>query len=81
MEMELEKMQKVKDKSQIIGGFLDWLMNEKAVKLAVWKHDDGIDRLIPFHKSIEQWLAEYFNIDLIKLEQEKQKLLDDLNKI
>ena len=31
--------------------------------------------LVPYRQSIEQLLAKYFNIDLVKVEQEKQAIL------
>ena len=39
---ELDKMLKVKDESQAIGRFLDWLVEERHIFLAEFhKHDDG----------------------------------------
>lgn len=68
---EHEKMAAVKDKSQIIGGFLDWLSTE-GILLCKW---DDNDRLAMVHLSIEEWLAQYFDIDLDKVEEEKKYML------
>lgn len=73
---ECEKLRAVKEKSQAIGEFLDWLSSQGIV-LAAW-NTDGCDRLELRRGSIEELLAEYFNIDLDKVETEKRALLDDL---
>lgn len=68
---ELDKMAKVKDKSQAIGSFLDWLQQEKEVRLTQLVGDN----YVPFHFSMESLLAEYFEINLNKVEKERQALL------
>lgn len=72
---ELEKIGKVKDKSHCIGEFLEWLQ-EKRYFIACYS-PDGTE-LIPTHKSIEKWLADYFQIDLTKVEKEKREILKSL---
>ena len=57
---ECDRLAKVADDSQKIGDFLDWLQQEHDVELP-----DRIERL----------LAEYFDIDLDKVEQERRGLL------
>jgi len=57
---ELDKLSGVKDQSQPIGEFLDWLSYEKDVRLPA---------------SIEQLLADYFDIDMDKVEAEKLAIL------
>lgn len=69
---ELDKMQKVKDQSQVVGAFLDWLQNETDMVIGAWERE----RMYPVHKSIEELLAEYFEIDLNKVERERRALLD-----
>jgi hypothetical protein len=76
---ELEKMDAVKGKSQIIGEFLDWLRHAKQVELCKYRdmsEDDS--RLFPINTSIEMLLAEYFNIDLRKAEEERRSILEKL---
>lgn len=123
---EHEKLSAVKDQSQRIGEFLEWLMDEKKVELAFWhkhseqcdgfnadtgeiepeyecgnkKHDSGemkhdfgmygchpkrsfgcdmpCQTLSPFRATKEKLLAEFFEIDLEKLENEKRAMLDSL---
>lgn len=88
---ETDKMIAVKDQSQAIGEFLEWL-DEKGwwiCRSATQEdtRDDEGERtgiregdLLPIYKSIEILLAEYFNIDLKKAEQEKRALLESLRK-
>jgi len=76
---ECDKLSKVKDKSQIIGEFLDWC-NSQGVHLATYYEDRGlfVDR-----RSIEQVLADYYDIDLDKVEEERRHILEmqrDINK-
>jgi hypothetical protein len=84
---ECEKMLAVKSKSQPIGEFIEWLRGERGIVLAKWcdKDEDGEDyldsgysRLVPVHIRIEDLLAEYFGIDLKRIEQEKRIMLSKL---
>lgn len=66
--------------SDTIGTFIDWLQQQGYV-IAKWdnrpdhmKHD----QLYPIHKPIENWLAEYFEIDLNKIDAERKALLDQI---
>jgi len=70
---EHEKLQAVKDKSQEIGDFLEWC-NNKGIFLGEY---DRFDELVPIRKNTETMLAEYFKINLKKLEQEKRDMLDN----
>lgn len=72
---EHEKLSKVRDHSQAIGEFLDWA-SEKGWSLAEWDEDDL--HLWPVRKSVQEILAEYFKIDLVKLEDEKRAMLDEI---
>ena len=84
---ELDKLQKVQPKSQTIGEFLDWLNYTKNYAVCAWvKTTKGEWEIIPegyypVRTQVEDLLAEYFGIDLKKVEQEKQKMLDDLRKM
>lgn len=72
---ECEKLAKVSDKSQTIGAFLEWLQGVKEIELAKWSDSDG---LYPEHTTIESLLAEYFEIDMNKVEKERQQILEDI---
>ena len=69
---ECEKMKKVHTESEAIGSFLDWL-SEKGVWLAC-QEDEDIEK--PFPYQTEELLAEFFDIDLKKVEREKRHMLE-----
>ena len=94
---EHEKLQKVVDKSQAIGEFIDWLRGEKKIVFCKYVQepvpdddengyynedlDDVVkDMLLPTSLPIEETLAEYFGIDLNKLEAEKRQMIDECRK-
>jgi hypothetical protein len=62
-------------KSQVIGEFLDW-QRTKCRRLCFF--DLTYDGYRPVNNTIEEILAEYFEIDLVKLEQEKKLILEKL---
>ena len=74
---ELEKMQAVRDDSQKIGEFLEWLA-EQDIELAKWElhEEEQFEEMTPIRQTREQILAEFFGIDLVKCERERQALLD-----
>lgn len=74
---ELDKMLAVKDKSQAIGEFFDWLVNDKGYVLSQYEEKDR--RLYPTYSSIEKLLAEFFGIDLKKIEEERRAILKSLD--
>lgn len=92
---EHEKLTKIKDESQTIGEFLEWFQHEKKVTACVkHKHDDScysksgysccsfrVDEYAPFPFLTEVLLAEYFKIDLNKIEKEKRQMLDKIKKV
>jgi tRNA(Ile2) C34 agmatinyltransferase TiaS len=73
---EHEKLHLIKDKSQAIGEFLEWLQGEQGCVIAQYSGDD----LHPIDSRNEQLLAYFFEIDLVKLEKEKRAMLDELRK-
>jgi len=75
---EHEKLAKIKDRSQTIGEFVDWLQNEKSYILASWNEDRHAPRLYPAHVSTERLLAQYFDIDLVIVEQERRSMLKEM---
>ena len=75
---EHEKLKAVSDKSHLLGEFLEWLETEKGIILSIWSDE----RL---HPAIEQsttqaLLAEYFDIDLMKIQLEKDDMLAEMRK-
>lgn len=72
---EHDKMMAVAKESDAIGRFID----HGPYVLASWStDDDGNDILVQSWKSIEQVLADWFEIDLDKIEHEKRAMLDGI---
>ena len=104
MKTELEKLERVKERSQEIGEFLEWLLETKKYRIAkyltneeyegeenVWvdkslfgdakpikRHTIGKNELMPLSIDIEKLLAEYFGIDLTKVEEERREILKEI---
>jgi rubrerythrin len=86
---EHQKLQAVRERSQAIGTFLEWLLS-KGFRLAKWMKvpdedpwaDKGaeVDELVQQSIDIEKILAEFYEIDLNKLEKEKQAMLEYIRK-
>mgnify|MGYP001566530051 CR=1 FL=1 len=74
---ECKKMRSVKEQSQTIGEFLDYLSGESIV---LAHYERSSDKLVPIYQSIENLLADYFDIDLDKVEEEKRQMLDEMRK-
>jgi len=87
---ELDRMMAVVDKSQSIGEFIEWMQVTKgAFFVRYHEHSSGCytdsdKRICGFSDNsdperintpIEQLLAEYFHIDLVKAEQERRAVL------
>lgn len=86
---ECEKMQAVKEQSQELGFFLEWLKNRFTLaemnynfRAIITDTDDNEESvsgiLFPSYKSINQILAEYFEIDLEKVDEEKRQILEEI---
>ena len=77
---ECEKLKAIQERSQSIGEFLEWLCSTKGVSLMVDMDADPDDIngtvQVPMRESKEELLAEFFEIDLDKVEDEKRALLD-----
>jgi hypothetical protein len=74
---EHERLKAIKDKSQAIGEFLEWLDSHPSITLC---DIDSNHDYFPTHVTNNTLLAEYFGIDLAKLENEKQLMLDEFRK-
>lgn len=86
---ECEKMKAVHEQSQAIGQFLEWLEGQgmSVCQRHEHSHDNGCyeagklecgldeDTYYPIYDSIEKILARHFDIDLDKVEAEKQAML------
>lgn len=76
---ECEKLAAVSKESQPIGVFLEWLQGERGIVLA--EYDDDEEDLVPVHIRIENLLAEFFEIDLNKVEEERRALLESIRAV
>lgn len=76
---EHEKLAAISDQSQTIYDFLSWLDGEKGVVLGNdnFGYAEG-KSYVPDGSQVKGWLAEFFEIDLDKIEAEKRAMLDEL---
>jgi hypothetical protein len=68
---EHEKLKAVKDRSQAIGEFIEWL--EESKRMCICYREEG--GYWPTGTPINKLLAEHFEIDLDRLEDEKRQML------
>lgn len=71
------KLHSVKDQSQAIGEFVDWLTESKGLTLC---RRDPYGELIPTNVSLELLLGEHFGIDMKAIEVEKRDMLAEIRK-
>lgn len=90
---EHKKIKALNGQNNVIGQFLEWLLDETDYIIADYVHNDWCEslkdndaicncrmQLVPTHKSHEQIIAEYFNINLKAFEKEKQIMLEEIRK-
>ena len=75
---EHEKLKAVQAASEAIGEFLDGGLRDQGLVLAIAVEVSGDQVLFPASASIEKILADYFGIDLAKIEAEKRQMLESL---
>lgn len=70
---ELDKQSAaIKDGSVRIGEFLDWL-SERGLTLC--RFDERVERWHPAHEGSHNLLAAFYDIDLVKIDAERQAIL------
>ncbi len=76
---EHQKLKAIADKSQAIHDFLEWLQDTKGGFLAVraGRRQDAY----PMRESLRTLLAEFYEIDLDKIEDEKRAMLDECRRL
>lgn len=73
---EHEKMKLISDKSNAIGEFVDQFLPKKGIYLCE-SFEGGFDNGYRVNRTpIIKLLAEFFKIDLSKIEEEKQHMLN-----
>ncbi len=79
---EVEKLRNIGDDSQRIGEFLEWLQGERKLVIAEWlkrgQSEYWDEQLVPAGTTINGLLAEFYDIDLAKLDEEKLAMLDKI---
>lgn len=74
---EHRKVKATMDKSQAIEEFLEWLKQDHDTELC----ESDYTGPFPVGSRVQEFLAEYFEIDLKRLEAEKRAMLDEIRKI
>jgi len=72
---EHERLHAVKEQSQRLGEFLDWL-GENGYFVCEFAENYG--EYAPTSTRIEQILADYFDVDLDAIEREKREMIAEL---
>lgn len=83
---ELEKLRQVSDESRAISGFLEWaeskgyrLVKTVTTEVVDWRGSTTTEEdEVP--ANVDQALADYFGIDMDKVEAERRELLDRLRR-
>lgn len=76
---EHEKLLAVKDQTQVIGEFLEWLASRGIQLMRPSGHENiGHDGWLPDTRSISTILADWAGIDEARLEREKRAMLERL---
>lgn len=71
------KLARVQEQSQACGEFLEWL-NQQGIELCRHDPESSHGRMFPIFESTTALLADFFEIDLTRLEAEKRAMLDGL---
>jgi len=75
---ECERQTEVGPESIKIGHFLDWLVHDKGYVIAEYRVMEECypaDQLVPVRGDFNKLLADYYNIDLNKVEEERRAIL------
>lgn len=76
---EHAKLREISSESQQIGEFLDWLQSAAGLTLGCYVGDDDV--LVPFQTRTEDLLAQYFGVNLERLEAEKLNMLEEQRRL
>ncbi len=75
---EHEKLKDVSKLSQQLGSFIEWgQMNG----LVLCQYDEETDQYRSSRKTINELLSAFYRIDLMKLESEKEHMLNEVRKL
>lgn len=73
---ELDKVAAHRDESRVVMDFLEWLRSSETDYVIASYIDDVLFPISKISKGIKQLLAEFFEIDLEKVEEELRILLE-----
>lgn len=84
---ECDKLSDVHEDSNKVGQFLEWMTQERGIVFASWQPADPdytaffgeTESLRPQCLNINELLAEYYGVDLKKVEEERRTILDYLS--
>jgi len=78
---EHEKLKDIQEQSQWLGEILEWMREQRAEPLllctSVWGMHGELECLKRVEVPVQTLLAEFFEIDLVKIEKEKQAMLEE----
>lgn len=74
---EHDKLRAIKERSQPIGNFLE----NTPGGMRLCEYSAEWDEWFPTNRSTENILAEYFDIDLAKIEEEKRTVIEEQQKL
>lgn len=80
MKPEHAKLDAIKHISQAQKDFVDFLTEEKGFVICVIT-EDAFDTWQPAWINMKELLAEYHGIDLVRLEQEKEEMLEEIRSL
>jgi len=73
----LDKMVKVTSESNLIGEFVDWMRNERGLKICEWsKEYEGHYPVYYGYTGINRLIAEYYEIEYDEMDNERRRLLE-----
>lgn len=87
---EHEKLKKVQEKSQAIHEFIKEFLSKKGImlgKYCTYEYETPSGRIkekedfLPWPEDLTKLVAEFFNIDLNKIETEKRQMLEECRQI
>lgn len=71
------KLMAISEKSQICGEFVDWLSDEKDIHLVKFENTTHVI----VNSQLREFLAEFFDIDLKKINKEKEAMLTAIRRM
>jgi hypothetical protein len=70
---QLDRAIELRDKMQEMGAFLEWMCQEHDVEFC--RYYSGREEYVPIRRSINDWLALYFDIDQRKMDDEQRAII------